>query len=118
MQFPSVNWKSAQTLIFTVANCSPCVKQYCLAKNSNENTRNCGYLADPVAAYSGKNVCAVLQRENKDEHRFLLLFNEQQEVSRIYVRNFQHVFFLVKEIAKLEKQRGILRDTGGSRRRL
>ena len=33
-------------------------KQYCFAKNSNENTRNWARLAAPVAANSGRKTCA------------------------------------------------------------
>ena len=50
-----------QTLIFTVAIFSPCVKQYCFATNSNENTRIWARLAAPVAAYSGRKTCNFLQ---------------------------------------------------------
>ena len=43
-----------QTLYFTVANVSPCVKQYTFSKSSNETHRLWGHLAAPVVANSEK----------------------------------------------------------------
>ena len=43
-----------QTLYFTIAFFSPCIKQYTCSNNSNETRRNCGGLAAPDFANSGK----------------------------------------------------------------
>ena len=45
------------------------------------------------------------------------VFGKGGKVSRIYVKKIRHTMFLVKNIAKLQRESPQLRDTGGSRRR-
>ena len=49
-----------QTLCFTVATFFHYEQQYTFSNNSNETRRNCGALAAPDFANSGKNMCIFL----------------------------------------------------------
>ena len=42
------------------------------------------------------------------------VFGKGGKVSRIYVKNFRHTMFLVKKIAKLQRERPHLIPPGGS----
>ena len=94
-----------QTLYFTVANFPYTRIKLSKSQNSNETRRIWATLAAPVVANSGKKTCDFLMWIQKciDLHldRQTLCFT---------VANFQHVFILVKKIAKLQRESPILSD--------
>ena len=55
--------------------------------------------------------------EKQEQMHFVLHFGKEAKTSRIYVKNFQQFFILVKKIAKLQRESPQLSETGGSRRR-